>query len=334
MIWSVWMLACGGSSAPEPPAEPAPVFEQVVDKRGEREGLPSPTGTCPAGMALVGGNGRVGMKGQPYGIVETAHLERVVAPERGCPDAIAAASNAHTCWVQTDEVDPVLGPADLTLEAFCIEVFPFPGEGAAYTRDGMSTWDAARFQELLNTGGFGGRRLCDMSEFQAAVAGLKGNHRFVYGDQADPRRCVAGQSIGTDSSCRNPETGVHEYAAVHSHWVVADADFVARACSEPPCKAVGGRTLQTGDLIVAGGTSRIQTRQAPLTPHTWHDHGLPAPEGCDVIGWDDQPVVCADPDQSNAASEQSWAKLVRIAKDQETMTAVLEAGLGRKICSN
>jgi hypothetical protein len=49
-------------------------------------------------------------------------------------------------------------------------------------------------------------------------------------------------------------------------------------------------------VAVLGGTGRLQTRQLPLSPHTWHDHGAPTPAGCDAMGHDDQPALCADPD--------------------------------------
>ena len=49
--------------------------------------------------------------------------------------------------------------------------------------------------------------------------------------------------------------------------------------------------------VVAGGTHRIQTRQAPYTPHTFHDHGqVIDSSGCDSWGWDDGPAVFATPD--------------------------------------
>ena len=311
-------------------AAPAPVVPPVT------------AAGCPPGMVAVsGGSGVLGMKGQPYGIVATAHLEKVEAPERGCAAAVAGTPGALTCWVQTNLVDPVVGLHPVTVAPFCIESHPFPGPGAAYTRDGMTAWDAARLQALLGTGRYGPRRLCTFSELEAAVAGLGANQRFVYGDAPDPARCPDRSPIGADPACRNPETGVFEYGAVNSHWVVADADFVAAACPSPPCAAAGGHPLRAGMLIVAGGTARAQTRQAPLTPHTWHDHGEPNPTGCDQMGWDDQPVICADPDPRYVTgpvppalveTEAAWATLVALARQTGSMTATLEAGLGEEVC--
>ena len=72
-----------------------------------------------------------------------------------------------------------------------------------------------------------------------------------------------------------------------------------------PCKASGGARLDQVDAqgnyktryLVAGGTRRVQTRQAPYTPHTFHDHGqVSGADGCDKWGWDDGAAVCADPD--------------------------------------
>ena len=243
MHW-LWLLACS-----TPPAQPA-----------------SPDAPCPPGMVLVDPTGTVGMVGWPYGIVATAHLDKVEAPEADCPAALAAADGASACWVQTDLVDPVLAPRAIAGAPFCIERHPFPGKGARYSADGMTTWDAAQLDELLASGKVGPRRLCTFTELQAAVAGPKANRRFVYGDTAIEMRCgMAGPlgtepPIGSDPTCSNPETGVHEYGAVHSHWVRADADFVAHACDAPPCAAAGDRPLVVGHLVVAGGTGRAAPR--------------------------------------------------------------------------
>jgi hypothetical protein len=313
-------------------ALPAPeVFQEI----------PGTSAWCPPGMSWVAGRGMLGMTGSPYGIVETAHLEVVEAPEKGCEAALRETPGAQLCWVQTDEVDPVLTAREVNLEGFCIERYPFPGKGANYTSDGMTAWDAAVFRELLASGRYGSRRMCTFTEFQAAVASLESNHPWVYGDTFREERCEEGRPIGFDPDCVNPKTGVHEYGAIHSHWVVADEDFVEHACAEPPCQAAGGRPLEEGDLVVAGGTSRIQTRQAPRTPHTWHDHGEPFPEGCDAMGWDDQPVVCADPDPRYAEArledmrevETAWVELVRLAREQGQMSLTLEKALGRPVCS-
>ena len=297
---------------------------------------------CPPGMvALAGGSGTIGMKGQPYGIVATAHLAKVEAPEQGCPAALAGTPGALTCWVQTNLVDPVVGLHPVTLAPYCVEAHPFPGPGAAYTADGMTAWDAARLQELLATGDYGPRRLCTASELEAAIAGLAENRRFVYGDQPDPARCPASAPIGADPRCQNEQTGVHEYGAVMSHWVVADPDFVAAACDTPPCLAAGNHPLTAGMFIVLGGTARAQTRQAPLTPHTWHDHGEPNPVGCDQMGWDDQVAICASPDPRYVigpvapeleAAERRWAALVATARQTGRMTAMLEEGLDAEVC--
>ncbi len=298
-------------------------------------------------MVLVEGTGEVGMRGQPYGKVPTAGQQGLVAPEAGCGAAIASTPGAVTCWVQTNESDPVLPPRRVEGADFCIEAWPFPGPGARYTRDGLTPAGARAWQRLLAQGGLGGRRLCTMSELQLAVAGPRANQRFVFGDEAPGERCgedsMETGPIGQDPRCRNPETGVHEYGAVMSHWVEADAGFLEFACrpENGGCEGAGGRRLQPGDLIVAGGTRRVLTRQAPLTPHTWHDHGLPGgPESCvnDLV-WDDQPAVCADPDPRwlepdppMAGEDAAWLRLLEVARRTGRMEAVLKAGLGRSWC--
>jgi len=304
-----------------------------------------PERACPPGMVMVSGSGEIGMAGQPYAVVETAHLDVVDNPQARCPAARAARPDAAACWVQTDEVDPILRPRAVTVAPFCIDAWPFPGPGAAYTPDGMSTWKAHRLRELLATGGYGPRRLCTMTEFQAAVAGLEENRRFIYGDRTDPARCTSDPGswrIGVDPECRNPVTGVGEYGAVHSHWVEADPAFVSHACDAPPCRGVGRRLLEAGMLVVAGGTGRVQTRQAPLTPHTWHEHGNPESSGCEAMGHDDQPIICSEPSigyaraalpPELAAGEAAWGELVATARGGATMTAVLSRGLGRPACA-
>jgi len=292
-------------------------------------------------MVLIEGEGTVGMRGQPYGIVPTEHLERVEAPESGCAEAVARTAGATACWVQTDLVDPVLRPRPVRIDDFCIEALPFPGAGGSYTADGMTAWGAHQLHALLSTGRYGTRRLCTATEFQVATAGPKTNHRFVYGDERVEGRCPSSLPIGADPDCVNRSTGVHEYGAIHSHWTLADGDFVGGACDAPPCHAAGNRLLASGMYVVMGGTSRAQTRQAPLTPHTWHDHGDPAPAPCDDRGWDDQPVICATPDAAYnapvpsvevAAQGANWDQLLAVARSTGSMSQTLSEGLGRSIC--
>jgi len=305
-------------------------------------------GGCPPGMVQLGGHGILGLPEGTYAVVETADRVEVRQPLSECPAALEAAPEALACWVQTDLVDPVLRPRPVELDQFCVEAHPFPGAGVPYTVDGMTAWDAARLDELLQTGRYGPRRLCMASEVEAAAAGLVGNAPFISADAADPGRCpvelvaedgtLSAPLIGHDPDCRNDETGVHEVGAVVSHWAIADRAFVAAACESPPCRGAGNNLLTAGHYVVMGGTGRLQTRQAPLTPHTWHDHGRPVATGCDRMGHDDQPLICATPDPAyangevDAEAEAAWAQLVAIARDTGRMSAVLETGLGRPVC--
>ena len=287
--------------------------------------------SCPPGMVLVGGSGKVGMRGQPYGIVPTAHLKTVVAPEAECPAAVRKTEGATACWVQTDLVDPVVPPRKVDVSPFCIDAFPFPGVGSTYSADGLNVWTAKKMRDVLGGGHFGRRRFCTATEFQAAVAGLESNRRFVYGDAYVPGRCK-GETIGADPHCRNPETGTHEYAAIHSHWVVADKAFVDFACGSTGCNAAGNRQLKPGMLIVMGGTSRFQTRQAPLTPHTWHDHGEATPDACGFQGWDDQPAICADPGPINDEAEAKWTQFTNLVKQSQKTEFALSKWTGEEVC--
>ncbi len=286
---------------------------------------------CPEGMVAVAGAGRVGMRGQPYGIVATAHLEKVDAPEKDCPAAIARTPGASACWVQTDLVDPVIPVHAVEVAPFCIEAYPLPGKGHPYPTDGLSVWDAHQLDRVLASGRFGSRRLCTTTEFQAAVAGLKSNRRFVFGDIHVAGVCE-GDTIGADSRCMNTETGVWEYGAVHSHWTRADSVFIANACPSPPCRGAGNRELTEGMYIVAGGTDRAQTRQAPHTPHTWHDHGEPTQDSCGFHGWDDQPVICADPGPEEPAAAAAWASFIAEVRESGSLRRAISTAAGRPIC--
>ena len=294
---------------------------------------------CPPGMVFVSGGGTVGVDPSRFAVVHTRGRPTVVAPEAECPAALATVDDPVACWVQTDLVDPVLRPRAVTLDGFCVDRHPFPGPGARYTVDGMTAWDAQVLRDLLASTSLGGRRLCTASELQVAVAGPIGNRPILYGPRHRPERCPADAPIGQDPLCTNPETGVFEYAAVHSHWVEADPAFVAAACDRPPCLAAGRRALTPGMLVVLGGTGRRQTRQAPLTPHTWHDHGRPAPTGCDAMGHDDQPAICATPspawgrhDAAMVAAEARWREWVAVARETGRMDRFLDHGVGGRSC--
>ncbi len=332
------VMACGGSDSPS--ATPVGPNEQAFPPT-VAQGLAVHSTGCPPGMVRIQGQGTVGMRGQPYGVVQTGHMEKVDAPERMCPSAIARTPGATACWVQTDLVDPVLMPRKVAIADFCIDVLPFPGAGVPYPMDGLTAGTVALLDELLKTESFGGRRLCSATEIQVATAGPTSNLRFIYGDQRNAARCRAGLAIGADPGCKNPETGLREYGAIHSHWARADADFVAAACDEPPCRGAGNRILKVGAYVVMGGTSRVQTRQAPLTPHTWHDHGEPAEAGCTDQGWDDQAAICASLNPAYGPgelprellrAEKAWAEVVAATRSSGRVTAGIAQGLGRKVC--
>jgi hypothetical protein len=366
MLPVLLLLACdpgpsgpGDASAPtEPPDPPAEPID--IEAKREATGPPprpqpdDPASPCPPGMAYIpGGEYTTGMKPPvPYGVVDTTRMAVVDHPERQCPDAIAATEGASACWVQTDLHDPVVLEHAVTVEGYCIERLPFPGAGP-YSEDGMTTWDAERFDELLTSGEFGPRRLCGYTEYELAVAGPEGNLRYVYGDTPAPERCPEDEQegIGARPGCSNPETGLMDYGAVISQWVLLDDPLVKWACEETDnCRASGGARLDERHpdgryavrYIIAGGTRRVQTRQAPYTPHTFHDHGQVTGEGgCDTWGWDDGPAVCATPDPRYAtcratpdaegcaqlkAWEDAWAELTAYCRGRR-MTACLNRGL-------
>ena len=288
----------------------------------------------------------------PYAAVDTTQMAVVDQPEQECPAALAAHPGSEVCWIQTDLRDPVVTAHEVTVEGYCMEPLPFPGAGP-YPPDGMTTWDASQFDALLASGAFGPRRMCEYTEYELAVAGPTTNHRYVYGDTPAPERCQQreDEAIGSRPECRNPTTGMGEYGAVISQWVLNDEQLTAWACSRPEgCPASGGARLderrEDGGFktryLVAGGTRRMQTRQAPYTPHTYHDHGqVSGAGGCDKWGWDDGPAVCATPDarydrcpadpdgpgcRELQAQEQAWEGLLAFCRGKH-MTECLSRGL-------
>ncbi len=313
---------------------------------------PSP---CPPGMVLVeGGSYRTGMEEPlPYAIVDTTQMAVVEAPEEQCPQAMADAPGTTACWVQSDYSDPVVTAHDVEVESYCIDQYPFPGQGAPNPPDGFTTWDAHLFEGMLASGIYGPRRMCSFTEYELAVAGPRSNLRYIYGDLPHPEYCATREAdpIGSHPQCRNPETGLYDYGAVISQWVKLDDVLADLICVRPEgCKMAGGERLDArfddgrykAEYLVAGGTHRVQTRQAPHTPHTFHDHGqMTGQGGCDEWGWDDGMVVCAEPDpryRSCAAEpgspacaelwkqESAWQELVGWCRDQR-ITHCLSRGL-------
>ncbi len=349
------LLACqtAGPDVDEPdqPSEAVPVAVNPPALPVAAVLSPS-NGPCPDGMTYVpAGTYTTGMTGAfPYGVVDTTKMDVVEAPEEDCPAAIAGTPDAVACWVQTDLHDPVVRPHEVRVDGYCMERRPFPGAGP-YPADGMTTYDAQKLEELLATGAFGPRRLCTYTEYELAVAGPTTNQRFVYGDTPDDALCPGDEEAGIAGleSCRNAESGLYDYGAVISQWVRLDDELVRWACGDrsaeiaeqgvDPCRASGGARLDERhadgtfkvNYLVAGGTRRVQTRQAPYTPHTYHDHGqVTGSDGCDAWGWDDGPAICADPDARWGAEEgrawaAAWSELVASCLG-ERMTTCMNAG--------
>jgi len=281
----------------------------------------------------------------PYAVVDTTKMAVVDAPEKQCDAALAASPGTSVCWVQTDLHDPVVTRHDVTVPGFCVDPFPFPGQGAPNSPDGLTTWDATLFDEALSSGHFGPRRMCGFTEYELAVAGPRSNLRFVYGDAPDPSRCATDEAepIGSHPACANPETGVHDMGAVVGQWVKVDDPMVHWACVETDhCRASGGARLDdrrpdgtfSMPYVVAGGTHRLQTRQAPYTPHTWHDHGqATGAAGCDEWGWDDGVAVCATPDPrwERCAATSADPTCVALWKQQKAWEDLVSACQGQRM---
>jgi hypothetical protein len=303
---------------------------------------------------IQGGTYETGMPDPlPYAVVDTTGMAVVEAPESLCDAALAEHPGSSACWVQTDFHDPVVTLHEVSIRDYCIEEAPFPGRGVPNPPDGLTSWDASLLDEILSSGLYGPRRMCAFTEYELAVAGPRSNLRFVYGNEARPQLCPRSEEtpIGSHPECRNPETGLYDYGAVIGQWVLTDDALVHEACVlTEHCRVSGGARLDEKNpdgtykirYLVAGGTHRIQTRQAPFTPHTWHDHGqVSGPEGCDDWGWDDGAVICASPDARYlrcaeepggegcaelARMEASWSRLLTWCRGRR-MTACLSRAL-------
>ena len=169
------------------------------------------------------------------------------------------------------EGDPVLLDAyagqqvilrDFDLEGYCIDRFPFPGEGQAWTSDAVD-WDAV---ERWNASvGVYGRRLCTVAELMHAAAGPE-NWRYPYDrfeyreGLCEPGDLTPSSTIGTYDECESPY-GVRDFM-VRSTWAVLDEqageDIRAYYYTDTGLLIPGG-----GEYAVWGGSATQETFYAP-----------------------------------------------------------------------
>jgi len=189
------------------------------------------------------------------------------------------------------------------LPAFCIDRFPFPGEGHEWTADPLD-WTAVEAFEA-HVGGHG-RRLCSVAELMAAASGPE-NWRYPYDRLAYREgRCESADltptdPIGSREECEST-TGVRDFM-VRSAWGVLDEqageDIRAYYMTDTGSLIPGG-----GHYAVWGGSASQNTFYAPNN-YGLHFYGPGDP------GYVNESVrSCADLGRPSAEAEADWAAFV------------------------
>jgi len=111
---------------------------------------------------------------------------------------------------------------ELSVEGFCIDRFPFPGEGQTWSQDPLDWERADAFSAVAEAHG---RRLCTVAELVLASAGSE-NWRYPYdrleyrADRCEPGDLTPSAPIGSFEDCVSPY-GVRDFM-VRSTWAVLD----------------------------------------------------------------------------------------------------------------
>ena len=191
----------------------------------------------------------------------------------------------------------------MTLEAFCIDRYPFPGEGYQWTDDPLD-WSAVEAFEA-HVSGYG-RRLCTVAELMAAAGGPE-NWRYPYDRLAyregkcEPADLTPTDPIGSFPDCESP-TGVRDFM-VRSAWAVLDEqageDILAYYMTDTGSLIPGG-----GHYAVWGGSASQDTFYAPNN-YGLHFYGPGDP------GYVNESVrTCASLGRPSAEAEADWADFV------------------------
>lgn len=307
-------MSAASRSTGEPGAAPGPSLCRSP------AASPSPTLLSAALLVLGAGVGCSG-KGDTAGPVGTAGQDGETATDtatdtdegeslRGdCPQGMVEIA-AFTG--DLGEGDPILqeryaGQQVLlrafTLEAFCIDRFPFPGEGQAWTQDPLD-WD--RLEAFKGVAEAHGRRLCTVAELMLAAGGTE-NWRYPY-DRLDYRegRCEVGDltpsgPIGSFEECTSP-LGVRDFM-VRSTWAVLDdqagEDIRAYYYTDTGLLIPGG-----GEYAVWGGSASQDTFYAPNN-YGLHFYGPGDP------GYVNESVrSCAAVGSGSAAADTAWQAVI------------------------
>ncbi len=271
------LLACGGAE-PEPPPATA-----EVPATPEPAATPEvPATACPAGMVLV-----------------PAAAEVVLG------ETDAARMDACGC------IGGVLAAAPHTVDGFCIDRFPFPGEGKPWpTQAPAGSFTHAEAEELRDRLPALGRRYCSYAEVLLASAG-PGNRRFPWGDEYEPHcepdHRTPTRPIGGRPDCATPE-GIVDLGVLTA-WVTLDRRSAALLTASRDAPVSPGR------LVLSGAHSATEEAFFARSNYGIHCHT----GGCGVFpdepptGWewiDDGLRFCADPGPGEASSELGFSAVV------------------------
>ena len=205
--------------------------------------------------------------------------------------------------LQEQYVGQLVLERSMSLEAFCIDRYPFPGEGRAWTSDPID-WSVVEAFEAEVSGY--GRRLCTVAELLAAAAGPE-NWRYPYDRLAyregkcEPSDLTPSSRIGSYPECESP-TGVRDFM-VRSTWALLDeqAGEDIRAFYD----------TDTGSLIPGGGYYAVwggsATQNTFFAPNNYglHFYGPGDP------GYVNESVrTCADLGRPSAETDDAWAAFI------------------------
>lgn len=219
-----------------------------------------------------------------------------------CPDGMVPIEGGSWDLGRTD--DPG-GPYEggwlplhtVTLEAYCIDAYPFPGrQGVAWPLDGL-TWD--RIEVLETRLAQLGRRPCTVSELLRAAAGPENRQYPTHATEWDKALCddndLHPKPLGTFPDCVTDE-GLHDFQ-VRSTWARMDEPAKAAFLARWPPEA-----LWFDGWAVWGGTARDDTFYVPDNTGI-HFHG----PGVDQFE-DDNFRVCADVGATD--DPEAWAAFI------------------------
>jgi len=235
--------------------------------------------------------------------VTTTSTTTPTTPAIACPTGMVGVEGGTFTLGEWNEADityyegRAIPEIELTVESFCVDVYPFPGEaGDAWPSDGLSYDQAAAFGDTITVYG---RRLCTTAELLLAAAGPE-NWRYPY----DPEDYSEGTCDPSDNTpmplgeypgCVSP-VGVHDFM-VRSSWSVFDAATLAAVEKNWSGDLPGG-----GTYAVYGGTSRQDTIYAPNN-YAIHLYG---PK--DGTYTTNNVRTCADVGAGEKTTDEAWAR--------------------------